>query len=80
MSESPLLSLVLPCFNEAETLPWLVDRFIANLNSEPRTELILVNNGSTDDTANVLFSMSREPRLAPYLQVVSIEKNIGYGH
>ncbi len=48
MSAQPELSIVLPAHNEAESLPTVV----AELRSlYPQAEIIVVNDGSTDDTA-----------------------------
>ncbi len=65
------LALVLPCFNEARRLPagalriWL-DRL-------PRLSLILVDDGSTDDTPTVIRDLARHPRV----QAVFLPENLG---
>ena len=46
------LSIVIPCFNEAENIPLLI-KSINNVY-KPDTEIILVDNGSIDDTSDVL--------------------------
>ena len=46
-------SLVIPCFNEAENLPLLLDRCKA-LILDKEIEVILVDNGSTDETQEVM--------------------------
>lgn len=68
-------SLVIPCFNEAENLPLLLDR-CKSMVSQQNIEIILVNNGSTDNSAAVLND------LLPNYQncrSVHVKKNKGYG-
>jgi glycosyltransferase involved in cell wall biosynthesis len=79
MTDVPIrLSIVLPCYNEAETLPVLLDRYRA-IWEDIGAELILVDNGSTDDTPRVLERELRRPEFQ-FARSVRIEKNIGYGH
>ena len=48
-------SIIVPCYNEAENLPHLLARFADLASTSPRDwELVLVDNGSTDDSAAVL--------------------------
>jgi len=72
------LSVVLPCYNESGNIPAILERFSA-IARELRLELILVDNGSTDGSGEIL---ERELRKAEYsyARSVRIEKNIGYGH
>jgi len=73
-------SIVVPCFNEARNLPSLIARFEALHRTGDDWELILVNNGSVDDTADVLRDeLSRAGR--DFVRVVTVPSpNIGYGH
>ena len=68
-------SLVIPCFNEAKNLPLLLERCKV-LTARPDIEVILVDNGSTDDSYHVLLTL-----LPSYAgcRVVRVEKNQGYG-
>lgn len=72
----PELSIVLPCYNESRNIPIVVDR-LSKFWPETDFELVLVNNGSTDDTDRVLRIMKDKH---DFVQVVNIDKNIGYGH
>jgi glycosyltransferase involved in cell wall biosynthesis len=72
------LSIVLPCYNEAENLPPLLERY-AQVWEDLPAELLLVNNGSTDNTADVLERELRRPELA-FARAVDVAKNRGYGH
>ena len=70
------ISLVIPCFNEAANLPYLfkkLDKLLLNSNYE----VILVNNGSEDNTLNLLNKYKEEHH---NVQCVSLKKNIGYGN
>jgi dolichyl-phosphate beta-glucosyltransferase len=51
---APAISVVVPCFNESERLPENLPRLVAFLEASRRTyELLVVDDGSTDDTAEV---------------------------
>ena len=69
------LSVVVPLFNEEESLPHLVEQLLQALRpSSERFELVLVNDGSSDRTAEVLEQISRE---VPELVAVLLRKNYG---
>jgi glycosyltransferase involved in cell wall biosynthesis len=69
------LSLVIPCYNEAANLPPLMAR-CADLASSKQVEVILVDNGSTDNSPAVLAEQL--PRY-PGCRSVRVNKNQGYG-
>lgn len=76
----PRLSIVLPCYNEAPSLDALVERYDrarenAGLPHES-FELILVDNGSTDETAARLSGLSARYF---WVRAVSLMPNAGYG-
>ena len=71
----PALSVVLPCYNESKGLANILERFQAVSGDRP-FELILVDNGSTDETQQVLAELL--PRF-PFARSVQIQKNRGYG-
>lgn len=76
MTDLPQLSIVLPCYNEAAGLRSLVERY-ANSCGDARFELILVDNGSTDQTRELLPSLVAD---YAFIRTVRVEKNQGYGH
>lgn len=79
MSTTPLrFSIVLPCYNEADNLPLLLDGYRQIWEDLP-AELILVNNGSTDHTAEALARELRRPELV-FARTVLVPRNRGYGH
>lgn len=61
------LSIVVPAFNERESLPPLLDELRAVLDTiESTAEIVIVDDGSTDGSGAWLDSESaREPRLRP---------------
>jgi glycosyltransferase involved in cell wall biosynthesis len=68
-------SLVIPCYNEAANLPLLLER-CNELAVRPDVEVVLVDNGSTDSTAEVLQNLL--PKY-PGCRSIRVEKNQGYG-
>ncbi len=71
------LSVVIPLYNEEESLPLLVTALFEVLNDQPDfCELILVNDGSRDRTLAIATDLAaREPRI----RVVSHPHNRGLG-
>src|SRR4029434_7450274 len=48
------LSLIFPCYNEAERLPQTLAAYLAQLSREPgAVEVLIVDDGSTDQTFDV---------------------------
>ena len=47
------LSVILPCFNESKNLPYVLEKFGKVINSDD-IELIIVDNGSEDNTLKIL--------------------------
>jgi glycosyltransferase involved in cell wall biosynthesis len=68
-------SLIIPCYNEAANLPLLLER-CEKLIEQKNIEILLVDNGSTDESQKVLQDLI----LAyPGFRVVRLEENKGYG-
>lgn len=58
MTTSPLFSIVIPAYNYAETLPRAVASVMEQAGDD--YELLVVNDGSTDSTAEVLKELSQQ--------------------
>lgn len=73
--QSPLLSVIVPAYNEHEVLPEFHRRLAAVLAPLPlRSEIIYVNDGSTDNTLEVI----RELRANwPDVTVIDLSRNFG---
>ena len=70
------LSIVIPCFNEAKSLPKLVKDFSKKLKRRD-VELILVNNGSNDLSETILLNLKKNYN---FLRTIRLKKNNGYGN
>jgi glycosyltransferase involved in cell wall biosynthesis len=72
------LSVFFPAFNDAPVLPSLVQSTFTVLEAHATEfEVIVINDGSRDDTAAVLKSL--EQRYGNRLRVVTHQSNRGYG-
>lgn len=69
-------SLIIPCYNEEKNIPLLIDQSKEILERDDY-QLILVNNGSTDNSRHVLKKLESEYK---NLKIINIEKNQGYGY
>ena len=78
-ARSVALSIVIPCYNEVGNLVKLLDRCRQAIGTRADIEVIFVDNGSTDDTPNVLPALLAAPR-DQFGRMVRVPKNIGYGH
>jgi glycosyltransferase involved in cell wall biosynthesis len=75
---SPLLSVVIPCFNEQATIHTCLERVLASpIPGGPEAlEVIVVDDGSTDGTRERL---TQGPALDPRVRVVLHDRNRGKG-
>lgn len=75
MNEKPYLSLVIPAYNEQENIPTLLQRVGASLALLNKPfEVILIDDGSTDQTPQMLADAMKE---LPWLRVLRMVKNVG---
>lgn len=70
------LSIVVPCYNEKENIPLILERF-SDAMIRDDVEVVLVDNGSTDGSAEVL---SRLLPQYPFARTVKVAVNQGYGY
>ncbi len=70
------LSVVVPCYNEAERLPWSLRKVEAYLLDRVTFELILVDDGSCDSTPRLI---KEAVAASPYVRAVTLPVNRGKG-
>ncbi len=69
--ERPLLSIVIPALNEAKRLPASLEKIDAFLSKQSyRAEVVIVENGSTDDTVGVVERFATDH---PYVRLFAGE-------
>lgn len=75
----PQLSVVIPAYNESESLPLLLDKLgevlLARYADPLQFELVVVDDGSTDNTATRVSEWSRRSRLP--VKLIRFAKNRG---
>lgn len=82
MAGKPVLFIVIPCYNEQEALPItakrltaLTDDMIAREIIDPASRIVLVNDGSRDDTWKVITGLhAADPRF----EGVKLAHNVGH--
>jgi glycosyltransferase involved in cell wall biosynthesis len=72
----PTVSIVIPVFNEAESLPLLFDHLKPVLHALPYTfEILFVDDGSTDQTYELITENQRHDRR---IKALSFSRNFGH--
>ena len=71
-----LISLIIPCYNEEQVLPILKEALVKVMDemSDYDFELLFVNDGSKDQTLNILKSFYKDDSRMNYL---SFSRNFG---
>ena len=62
------LSLIIPCFNEGEKIPILINRKNNHFDSDIH-EIILVDNGSSDGTEEKIKDLVKNSKLFKFVRV-----------
>jgi polyisoprenyl-phosphate glycosyltransferase len=71
----PLLSIIVPAFNEGENIDVLLPELIETLNRiDPNFEILLIDDGSKDDT---LARIRRHSEADPRLHALAFSRNFG---
>jgi len=65
--------IVIPCYNESGNLMTLIDQ-CEEIATSGLFEFVLVNNGSTDNSIEVMNRKS-----SAHIRILDLEKNLGYG-
>lgn len=71
------LSIVVPCYNEGENVAKVLAAYNTVITRSD-IEVLLVNNGSTDETGTVLDRLL--PEYERFLKIVTVPVNQGYGY
>lgn len=74
MTDAPLISVVIPAYNEARVIETLIGR-VREALAQHRIEVLFVNDGSSDDTARVLDMLA-----AADSRVKAIHLSRNFGH
>ena len=76
LNASPMLSVIVPCFNEQEVIEHTHQRLTAALRTvTPHFEIIYVDDGSRDRTAELLHEIQSGSREA---RVIRLSRNFGH--
>jgi glycosyltransferase involved in cell wall biosynthesis len=78
LSSAPSISVFFPAYNDAPSLPGLIEKaFDVLALAASDYEVIVINDGSQDATAEVLVSLAK--RFGPRMRVITHPQNLGYG-
>ena len=69
------LTIVIPCFNEKDSLPVLMENLL-KLNNH--INFLIIENGSTDDSKSYLKNIEND--LKSNIKILYLNKNEGYGN
>ncbi len=73
----PILSIVVPCFNEEESINFFyeeVNRVVTKMNLYEDTEFVFVDDGSSDKTLDIFKEISNSDTRVHY---ISFSRNFG---
>jgi len=68
-----MISIITPAYNEAQTLPFFIEKLFKEIPDTFKFEVIIVNDGSTDATDEKLEDLQKKFNL----RIVSLSKNVG---
>ncbi len=74
MKKPPLLSILMPVYNEAGTIKEIISRVQAVPLGEVRKEIIIVDDGSTDGTREVLQQLKQSDEYKVYFHAHNMGK------
>lgn len=76
MSHKKIVSILVPCYNEEDSLPYLYQEVskIINQDSDYRWELFFINDGSRDHTMDIIRNLSEKD---PRISYIDLSRNFG---
>jgi dolichyl-phosphate beta-glucosyltransferase len=75
MNQQPLLSIIIPAYNEEHRLPRSLDKIVAFIAQQPETiEVLIVENGSRDRTTEIADAYAAR---YPFIRVLHSAKGKG---
>ena len=78
LEDGTFLTIVIPAYNEEKRLPKTISEILQYFAySRCQPEIIIINDGSTDRTADLV---KKTTRLYPHLRLINLYENKGKGH
>ncbi len=62
-TKTPYIAMIVPCFNEETTIRGTVDSLLALTYPKDRLSIVLVNDGSTDNTKEIMDTFAGNPQI-----------------
>ena len=62
-TSTPKVSIIVPCYNEEKTVGGTVESLLALNYPKEKLQIVLVNDGSTDNTAKVMNQYASHPQI-----------------
>lgn len=69
-------SVIVPCYNESKNIPLIISAFKKAVGTRDDIEILLVDNGSNDDSKEVFLQQITNEKI---FKLVNVKKNQGYG-
>lgn len=74
------LSIIIPCYNEADNIPFICEELDKIILENTFVQVLLVNNGSRDNSSEVFKSVLENNKFAIHYKLVHVPENKGYGY
>jgi len=75
MEPQKIISIVVPCFNEEESLATFNQTLIQSLPGNYQYEIIYINDGSSDHTLQIILDLAKSN---PAIKYISFSRNFGH--
>lgn len=76
-----MISIVIPCFNEADNLPHSLPIILEELRKITENwQMVLVDDGSTDHTGKIIGEFKDQVVLLPTEEIINLRFRQNYGH